>query len=100
MADGSPETDLSDEELPDDDIRQLLEETALQRRWDGLKFLAAGAGGFLLSWLIFWLVGPVDELGDVERIVVLVLGYGSLLLGILSSLSGVALLINSFSVEP
>lgn len=89
-----------DDEVPEDDIRELLEETAGQRRWDGLKFLAAGAGGFMLSWLIFWLLGPLDELGDVERLVVLVLGYGSLLLGVLSSVSGVALIINSYTIEP
>ena len=96
MADRTPDVD----EIPDDDIRELLEETARQRRWDGLKFLGAGLGAFVLSWLIFWLIGPVDELGDVERIVVLILGYGSLVLGVLSSISGVALLVNSFTIEP
>ncbi len=91
MAPDEPDRD----DPPDDEIRELLRETARQRRWNGLKFIGAGLASAALAHGLFWLIGSVDDLGGVERTVVLVVGYGGYFLGALGVLSGLALFGNS-----
>lgn len=84
---------------PDEDIQEILEKTAVQRRQWGLKFIGVGIAATALAWVIMWLGSPLGELGGVEQTIVQVLGYGGYFLGILATLSGVALVINSWVLQ-
>ena len=84
-------------EESDADLDEIMAATAKDRRRDGLKMLGGGLGALALSALMYWL-GAGD--GEVSRLLGLILTYGSLLLGILLSLFGVALIVNSYYVEP
>ncbi len=92
------DSDTSDDP-PEEDLQKILEETAVQRRGWGLKFIGVGIAATALAWLIMWLGSPLGELGGVERTIVQVLGYGGYFLGSLATLSGIALLINSLTLQ-
>lgn len=84
---------------PDEDLQEILEKTAAQRRWWGLQFTGVGIAAIALAWLTLWLGSPLGELGGVERTIVQVLGYGGYFLGGLATVFGVALVINSLMLE-
>jgi hypothetical protein len=86
-------------ESPDEELQEILEETARERRWWGVKFIGAGLAAAALAWVVLWLGSPLGDLGGVERTIVKVLGYGGYFLGGLATLSGVALVINSLTLQ-
>ena len=83
----------------DEAIREVIRRTARDRRREGLMLLGGGLLAELISWLVFWLSSPIDELGDIERIFVWALGYGSMIIGALMLGFAVALLVNAFIME-
>jgi hypothetical protein len=90
---------MSTENEPNEELREIIRETARDRRREGLMMLAGGLVAELFSYLIFWLSGPTDELGDIERVFVWAFGYGSMIIGALMLGFGVALIVNAYIME-
>lgn len=87
-----------DPDAPDAELDEIMAATASDRRRDGLKMLGGGLGALALSAVFHFVVG--SDSGEVSRVLVLIITYGSLLLGILLSIFGGALIVNSVMVDP
>lgn len=87
-----------DPDTPDAELDEIMAATASDRRRDGLKMLGGGLGALALSAVFHFVVG--GDSGEVSRVLVLIITYGSLLLGILLSIFGGALIVNSVMVDP
>lgn len=83
---------------PDAELDEVLAATASDRRLDGLKMCGGGIAALALSGVMYWATG--DGSGELSRLLVLILTYASLFLGILLSIFGTTLVINSYYVEP
>lgn len=82
----------------EDGLDEIMRATARDRRLDGLKMCGGGVGALGLSWILYWASAPEgDTLGN---LIVYVLVYGSLLLGIMLLIFGIALVVNSYLIEP
>jgi len=85
-------------DAPDAELDEILAATASDRRSDGLKMLGGAIAALGLSAVFSFVVG--GDSGEVSRVLVLIVTYGSLFLGILLSIFGLTLIVNSVLVEP
>jgi len=83
---------------PDAELDEILAATASDRRRDGLKMLGGAVAALGLAATLHWFAG--GDSGEVSRLLVLILTYGSLFLGIMLAVFGGTLVVNSYHVEP